>query len=449
MRLVQRSPGRPRRRSRARALVAAAVVTVMTAGLLTAVSMEAHAAPSLLSQGKPTTASSLESASYPASNATDGNTGTRWSSAFSDPQWLEVDLGSTASISQVVLQWETAYATGFQIQTSTDNTTWTSIFSTTTGTGGTQTLNITGTGRYVRMYGTTRATQYGYSLWEFQVYGTLSSSGGCGTTNAALNMPATASSLESASYPASAAVDGNTGTRWSSAFSDPQWLQVDLGSTQSVCGVTLIWETAYASAFQIQTSDDATNWTSIYSTTTGTGGTQNLTVSGSGRYIRMYGTTRATQWGYSLWEFQVFAGSGGSTGSPVTVTASQYSAQNSTGTEATSDTGGGQDVGWINSSSWLQYDNVDFGSGLTGNVVARIASAVSGTNIGTIQFRLDSLTATPFATVPVSGTGGWQNWVTAGPVTASPVPTGTHTLYVTFTTSTGGNFVNVNWFAFS
>ncbi|HZP53421.1 carbohydrate-binding protein, partial [Actinocrinis sp.] len=280
---------------------------------------------------------------------------------------------------------------------------------------------------------------------------TVNSSGGgtCGTTNIALNKTATASSTENASFPAQNAVDGNTGTRWSSAFSDPQSLEVDLGSTQSICGVSLNWETAYATAFQIQTSNDNSTWTTIYSTTTGTGGTQNLTVSGSGRYIRMYGTARATQWGYSLWEFQVFAGSGGSTGTPVTVTASQYAAQSSTGTEATSDNGGGQDVGWINSASWLQYNNVNFGSGLSGNVTARIASAVTGTNIGTIQFRLDSLTATPFATVPVSGTGGWQTWTTAGPVTASAIPSGTHTLYVTFTTSTGGNFVNVNWFTFS
>ena len=133
----------------------------------------------------------------------------------------------------------------------------------------------------------------------------------CGTTNVALNKTATASSLENATFPASAAVDGNTGTRWSSAFSDPQWLEVDLGSSQSICGVTLNWETAYATAFQIQVSTDNTNWTSIYSTTTGTGGVQNLTVSGTGRYIRMYGTARATPYGYSLWEFQVFAGSGG------------------------------------------------------------------------------------------------------------------------------------------
>jgi beta-glucosidase len=275
----------------------------------------AHAAATLLSQGKPTTASSTENAGTPAADATDGNTGTRWSSAFSDPQWLQVDLGSTATISSVTLDWEAAYATAFQVQTSADGTTWTPIYSTTTSTGGNQTLTVTGSGRYVRMYGTARATGYGYSLWEFQVFGTTSGGGGgtgtCGTANAALDQPATASSTENGGTLAAAAVDGNTGTRWSSAASDPQWLEVDLGSAQTVCGIGLNWETAYATAFQIQVSTDNATWTPVYSTTTGTGGVQNLTVSGTGRYVRMYGTTRATQYGYSLWEFQVFTGGSG------------------------------------------------------------------------------------------------------------------------------------------
>src|SRR6202041_433843 len=166
-----------------------------------------------LALNQPATASSTENAGTPAAAAVDGNSGTRWSSAFSDPQWLEVDLGSSQAICQVTLNWETAYATAFQIQTSADGTNWTTVYSTTTGAGGTQTLNVTGTGRYVRMYGTARATQYGYSLWEFQVYGTAGGTGSsCSTTDAALNRPATASSLENASFPASAAGDGNTRT---------------------------------------------------------------------------------------------------------------------------------------------------------------------------------------------------------------------------------------------
>jgi Beta-1,3-glucanase/Putative Ig domain/F5/8 type C domain len=94
---------------------------------------------------------------------------------------------------------------------------------------------------------------------------------------------------------------------------------VDLGSVQSICRVTLYWETAYGKAFQIQTSTDNATWTPIFSTTTGTGGTQTLTVSGSGRYIRMYGTARGTPYGYSLFEFQVFAGNGGGGSDIVTV----------------------------------------------------------------------------------------------------------------------------------
>ncbi|MDQ1743581.1 MAG: hypothetical protein QOE23_1920, partial [Pseudonocardiales bacterium] len=299
---------RPRRHSRRRLLVLAVVLALLLSlvGALRA-AIPAAAAGTLLSQGKTTTASSVENAGTPAASAVDGDTGTRWSSAASDPQWLQVDLGASAAISQVSLNWEAAYARSFSIQTSADGSTWTSVYSTTTSTGGIQNLTVSGTGRYVRMYGTVRATVYGYSLWEFGVYGTAST-GSCGTTNAALNRPATASSTEdgTAASAAANAVDGNTGTRWSSTFADPSWLQVDLGSSQTVCAVTLNWEAAYGRSFSIQTSADGSTWTSVYSTTTGTGGIQNLSVSGTGRYVRMYGTVRATTYGYSLWEFAVF-----------------------------------------------------------------------------------------------------------------------------------------------
>jgi chitinase len=142
---------------------------------------------------------------------------------------------------------------------------------------------------------------------------TTAPAGGCGTTNVAQGKTATASSTETTSYTANLAVDGNTGTRWSSTFSDPQWLQVDLGSTQSICKVVLNWEAAYGKSFQVQTSNDAATWTTVYSTTTGTGGVQTLAVNGSGRYVRMYGTVRGTTYGYSLWEFGVYPGAGTTT----------------------------------------------------------------------------------------------------------------------------------------
>src|SRR6266700_7654307 len=155
---------------------AVAAALTLAAGLLVTTAVTARAAPTLLSQGKTATASSLENATFPASNAVDGNTGTRWSSAFSDPQWIQIDLGTSQTICQVTLNWEAAYGKAFQLQTSPDASTWTSIYSTTPGTGGIQALTVSGTGRYIRMYGTVRATPYGYSLWEFRVYAGTSAS---------------------------------------------------------------------------------------------------------------------------------------------------------------------------------------------------------------------------------------------------------------------------------
>ncbi|MFE1291024.1 discoidin domain-containing protein [Streptomyces sp. NPDC058751] len=274
----------------------------------------AAAAELPLSQGKTATSSSDENGGTPASYAVDGNTGTRWSSAATDAQWLQVDLGASATITKVVLNWEAAYGSDYRIQTSPDGSTWTDIKTVAGGDGGTDTLDVSGQGRYVRMNGVHRATPYGYSLWEFQVFGTSGTGTPetCDTANAAQGKAATASSAENAASSASAAFDGNTGTRWSSAFSDPQWVQVDLGASTDLCRVDLNWEAAYGKAFQIQSSTDGQNWTILKSVTDGTGGTASYDVSGKGRYVRIYGTTRGTAYGYSLWEVAVHTGTGSS-----------------------------------------------------------------------------------------------------------------------------------------
>jgi hypothetical protein len=127
-----------------------------------------------------------------------------------------------------------------------------------------------------------------------------------GAANIALNKPITTSSLESISYPATAANDGNLDTRWSSSFSDPQWLQIDLQNTYELTGARIIWEAAAAKNYQIQVSDDGVNWTSVYSTTSGNGGTDNFTFTATARYIRMYSTARTTIYGNSIYEFEVW-----------------------------------------------------------------------------------------------------------------------------------------------
>src|SRR3954469_15168439 len=172
------------------------------------VAPSAHAALTLLSQGKPTTASSTENAGSPASSATDGNDATRWSSAFADPQWLQVDLGSSQALTQVSVRWETARAATFKIQVSADGSAWTDATPVTNGVDGTQTVSLSATGRYIRMDGLTRTTQYGYSVWEFQVFGG-SAPATCSSGNSAAGRPTTASSTENAGSPAGSATDGN------------------------------------------------------------------------------------------------------------------------------------------------------------------------------------------------------------------------------------------------
>ncbi|MEI6473054.1 MAG: discoidin domain-containing protein, partial [Holophagaceae bacterium] len=124
-----------------------------------------------LALGKTATASSTESASYPAALAVDGQAATRWSSAFTDTEWLRVDLGAAQTFNRVVLRWEAAYGRGYVLEGSSDGATWTPFYTQASGTGGVEDLSFTSTtARYLRLRGTVRGTVYGYSLYELEVY---------------------------------------------------------------------------------------------------------------------------------------------------------------------------------------------------------------------------------------------------------------------------------------
>ncbi|HYG37901.1 MAG TPA: discoidin domain-containing protein [Cytophagales bacterium] len=340
-----------------------------------------------LALNKPVFASSTQSG-LPVTNVNDGAVATRWGSEWSDPQWIYVDLQASYTITKVVLKWEAASGKSYDIQVSDNATNWSTIYSTTTGDGGTDEINLSEAGRYIRMNGKLRNTGYGYSLFEFEVYGnssgpvltsivvtpstasvttggsqqftaqgkdqfganfqatftwsttgggTISSSGlftansiGSGflikatsgsvqgsatvsvtaapTNNLALNKPIVASSNE---FPASEANDGNTNTRWSSNFTDNEWIYVDLQSSYALNKVVLNWETASGKSYDIQVSGNGSTWSTIYSTTTGDGGIDDINLSGTGRYVRMLGKTRNTGYGYSLWEFEVYGSPSG------------------------------------------------------------------------------------------------------------------------------------------
>jgi len=158
----------------------------------------------------------------------------------------------------------------------------------------------------VKIYCIKRVTQYGFSILEFQVFG---------DGNLANGKTAYASSVETTSFPATNAFDGNMTSRWSSAYSDSQSLWVDLGSVNLVNQVVLFWEKSYATQYQIQTSLDDSTWTTVYSDYSGTGGSKTITFNSfNARYVKIFCIQRATQYGFSIWEFQVFK-AGGSTDS--------------------------------------------------------------------------------------------------------------------------------------
>ena len=110
-----------------------------------------------------------------AANAVDSSCATRWESAASDNQWIMVDLGAACDVRRVILKWEVAYGKSYTIQVSSDAFSWTDAYTTTTSNGDIDDLVLQSVmrGRYIRMLGSQRGTTYGYSLWEFEVYGTV------------------------------------------------------------------------------------------------------------------------------------------------------------------------------------------------------------------------------------------------------------------------------------
>jgi len=112
------------------------------------------------------------------------------------------------------------------------------------------------------------------------------------TQNLALNKTVATSSVQSSSFAGKYAVDGSTSTRWSSAASDPQWIYVDLGNQYNITSVKITWASAYGRNYTIDISNNATSWTTIKSVNNNTSLTNTNTVSGTGRYVRMYGTRR-------------------------------------------------------------------------------------------------------------------------------------------------------------
>lgn len=244
---------------------------------------------------------------------------TRWASApQSDPQSIVIDLAARYNLTEVIIYWEAASANDFTIDISDDSTTWTTVATITDNSSFVNTIDISGNiGRYVRMNGISRnLANWGYSIWEFEVYGSIVTPLG---PNVALGAPVVASSAIASELNA---VDGDGGTGeadysggcggcdfWASATDVPeQWIYVDLGSLRPLYQLILYWrQFAYATDFTIEVSANATDWTTTHTVTGNSAYVNTFDLTGyEARYVRMSATAAAANFGYGLYEMEVY-----------------------------------------------------------------------------------------------------------------------------------------------
>ncbi|MDP4182210.1 MAG: carbohydrate-binding protein, partial [Bacillota bacterium] len=241
--------------------------------------------------------------------------------------------------------------------------------------------------------------------------------------------------------------DGLDDTRWcSSTNKTGEWWQADLETFYYIYKTRVKFEKTGNYRYQIQMSNDETNWTTVVdnSATMSADQVREDTINGvQGRFIRILYTGLPSNAYASHFEFEVY----GST-TPVSIGKSaftQFEAENydnQSGVQAETCNEGGQDVGYIENGDYTVYKNIDFGKGAA-SFQARVSSSASG---GNIEIRLDSITGPLVGTCSVTGTGDWQTWATATCNVSGA--TGVHDVYLKFTGGSSYLF-NLNWWKFS
>lgn len=265
--------------------------------------------------------SSATASSGNAEAAIDGNEGTRWESASTDDETWTLDMGQSRTFNTVKILWEGAYCTEFTISYSADGETWT-IFhdEKELAAAGWQTIykESSVTGRYVQYHGTKRATVYGQSFYEFQVF--LGDAPKVYT-----QIPVTLVAQSEGENSAERALDGNDGTEWQGrptgitggddeARTFDAWFVVDLGGFYEIEMISVKFEGACSQLYHIDFSLDNSNWVLGYDYVGNpgvNGHTDELTSEvldnyQKVRYIRFWSTKAATEWGMKIFEFKVF-----------------------------------------------------------------------------------------------------------------------------------------------
>ncbi|MHA7861532.1 family 20 glycosylhydrolase [Tessaracoccus sp. Y36] len=300
--------------------------------------------------GTPTAASEFPDPRFVVEHVNDGDLATRWGSNYAhglpeypdigyDPSndWVQIELASPSPVGRVVLDWETARPDRYVIQTSSDGQSWTNVQEVSNPAVGVNVheMTITDPVLFVRVQTLVLSSPWGLSLWSFEIWDSPGSvipepdpddwEYGVDVARTGIAEAASVYTGLPEQRAARLAIDGNSSSRWGSDYPrdgiieppasdhDPSsdWIQVQLAEPSPVWSVVLNWEFARPSQFALQVSNDGENWTTVreVKSTPIIGVTEYvLGVVEPVSFVRMQGVATATQYGYSLWDFEIWSG---------------------------------------------------------------------------------------------------------------------------------------------
>lgn len=268
-----------------------------------------------------TQGSSATASSGVAGLAIDGNQGTRWESDKNDEEWFLLDMGQSRTFNYFKINWEGAYAQQYQLLASTDGVNFTAIYTENNLDHANWQkiyLETPVTAQYIKYQGIKRATEWGQSFWEFEVY-YLSEPPKTYTQITGLTIVASSVGYNDVNR----VLDGNAGTEWQGSPTNETeedeesrtydaWFVVDLGGLYNVDKVDIQFEGACAQDYHIDFSEDNTNW-ALGCDSIGNPGvngrTDEVTELNNNtkvRYVRFWSTKAATKYGMKIFEFRVY-----------------------------------------------------------------------------------------------------------------------------------------------
>ncbi|RBQ18319.1 hypothetical protein DP939_20845 [Spongiactinospora rosea] len=236
---------------------------------------------------KPATAQSGK-AGHAADLAVDADTGSYWAAGGPLPQWWQVDLQGIYQLGNITVVNPPGRGRTYRynVQTSTNGTTWTTVATKDTATPATATgdlHSLATTARYVRVNVTGASAGADGHLANVIV-------NGIPAPNLALNKPATADKSE-AGHPPVMAVDADAGSYWST-WPLPGWVQVDLQDVYRLSNITVTnyhGDNRYYK-YKVEVSTDGTTWSTVAAkdtTTPATSAGDSHPVAATARYVRV------------------------------------------------------------------------------------------------------------------------------------------------------------------